>query len=511
MESIVKDSPAYSLRRVLLVLTLMVGMGCAGAPKHEMRGMWVATVYGIDWPSTSGASAAAAAAQKRELIGLMDVAKNSGMNAILLQVRPMGDAFYKSSLEPWSSYLTGGRGTAPAAGWDPLAFAVKEAHARGLELHAWVNPFRLSTSTNVPNTSADRRAVEKGWVLSHRTAKKGVHILDPGNAEARQHIVEVCREIISKYDVDGMVFDDYFYPEKFPIPEDEDAEEVSDLRRANVNQAIKQVYAMIQKEKPWVRFGVAPAGVAGGNGRASSRHGLPTPSVGNDWMYDDIFCDPLQWLADGSVDYISPQVYWPMDHATNPFEPLAVWWSKVASHFGRHLFISQNVPSLPAGEGQWREQCEEVKVGRVAAARHGIPPGQIFYSAAHITGKKSKGLGAALVAGEYATPSLMPVMTWKMAPAMEKVRSLARHDNSLAWFDRGSGRYVVYAIPDDLSPIDALATNGVNFDAQYILGVTYTNRFELPLRVLRGHWFAVAPYDRYGNEGDATTLNAPAF
>lgn len=536
---------AVRIRWAVLLIALLLTGGMpdsiGASPKHEMRGLWVATVYGIDWPSTSGATQAAAEAQKKELLALLDLARLSGFNSVLLQVRPMSDALYKSSLEPWSAYLTGSRGVPPVKGWDPLEFAVKECHARGLELHAWVNPFRFSSSANLPSTPADRRAIDKGWVLSHlksvtvparasgrskgkkgksgkrrqaprkQTKVTGVSILDPGNPEARHHIVEVCREIIKNYDVDGLVFDDYFYPEKFPVPDNLDPQEEGDRRRANVARAIADVYGMIQSEKPWVRFGVAPAGVAGGNGKACAEHGLEPPSVGNDWMYDDIYCDPLRWLADGTVDYVSPQIYWPMDHPTNPFEPLASWWAGVARHFGRHLFVSQNVPSLPAGDAAWKEQRAEVAVNRLSSRKTQILSGQIFYSAAHLTGKKAKGLARELAMNEYSLPALMPSMTWKEAPAAEKVRNLVRNDKALSWFDRGNGRYVCYAIPMDVGPIDALAEDGANFDSRYIVGISYTNHFELPMRVLKGYWYAVAPYDRYGNEGEAATLNAPAL
>lgn len=523
--------------RVLALYSMIPGLAVdlSASPKHEMRGLWVATVYGIDWPSVSGSTKAVADAQRRELVALLDMAAMSGFNAVLFQVRPMADALYKSSLEPWSAYLTGSRGTPPAAGWDPLEFAVKEAHARGLELHAWVNPFRFSTSANMPGTPSDRRAIENNWVLTNmktstvtvptgkarkgrktrkhkKTIVKGVAILDPGNPDARRHIVAVCREIVTKYDVDGLVFDDYFYPEKFPVPEGVDPMEEGDRRRANVNTAIAEVYAMVQSEKPWVRFGVAPAGVAGGNGRATAEHdGLEPPPVGNDWMYDDIYCDPLRWLADGTVDYVSPQIYWPMNHSTNPFEPLAQWWAVVARHFSRHMFVSQNVPSLPAGAAAWQEQREEVVANRLASRREGVPPGQIFYSAAHLTGKKASGLAGELARSEYSSKALMPSMTWKSAPKPGKVKNLVRNDNSLSWFDRGRGRYVCYAIPMGVGPIDALADNGVNFDSRYIVGVAYDNHFELPMSVLKGYWYAVAPYDRYGNEGEAVTLNAPGF
>lgn len=523
---------------MMVLAALLCGTTKGGAsPKHEMRGLWVATVYGIDWPSASGSTPAVAEAQKKELASIIDMAASSGFNSLFFQVRPMADALYRSSLEPWSAYLTGCRGTAPAKGWDPLEFAVSECHARGIELHAWVNPFRFSTSASLPSTPADRRAIENEWVLSQiktvsapapktkkkkgrkgknkaaarKTTVKGVSILDPGNPEARKHIVEVCREIVRNYDVDGLVFDDYFYPEKFPVPEGVDPEEEGNRRRANVAAAIAEVYGMIQEEKPWVRFGVAPAGVAGGNGRATAEHGLEPPSVGNDWMYDDIYCDPLRWLADGTVDYVSPQIYWPMNHATNPFGPLVEWWAGVAGHFGRHLFVSQNVSSLPAGDAAWKEQRAEVSVDRDVSRKAGIPAGQVLYSAAHLTGKKARGLDRELAMNEYAAPALMPPMTWKKAPVAEKVRNLSRKDKSLSWFDRGSGRYVCYAIPVDVGPIDALAGDGPNFDGKYIVGVTYGNTFELPMSVLKGYWYAVAPYDRYGNEGEAVTLNAPAL
>lgn len=528
-------------RKLLVTLAVVLGLAgsqmVSGAPKHEMRGLWVATVYGIDWPSVTGATKAAADAQKKELVSLLDMAAGAGFNSVLLQVRPMADALYKSSLEPWSAYLTGSRGVAPADGWDPLAYAVKEAHARGLELHAWVNPFRFSSSANLPSTPADRKAIENDWVLTQlktvtttipagksrkgkkgkntaarkKTTVKGVSILDPGNPDVRRHIVAVCREIVKNYDVDGVVFDDYFYPEKFPVPEGVDPEEEGDRRRANVNQAIAEVYEMIQQEKPWVRFGVAPAGVAGGNGRSAAEHGLEAPSVGHDWMYNDIYCDPLRWMAEGTVDYVSPQVYWPMNHATNPFEPLAQWWAGVSRHFSRDMYISQNVPSLPAGDAAWKEQRTEVGVNRLASLNAGVAPGQIFYSAAHLTGKKARGLADELARHEYADKALMPVMRWKEREKPEKIKNLSRNDNALSWFDRGRGRYVCYAIPNDVGLIDALAEDGGNFDSRYIIGVTYGHRFELPVRVLRGHWYAVAPYTRYGEEGEAVTLNAPGY
>ncbi len=318
------------LRKLLAVGALLAGalpLMYAQAPKHEMRGAWVATVYGIDWPSVQGATPEIAEQQKAELTTLIDTLQTAGLNAIFLQVRPMADAIYASDKEPWSSYLTGRRGTAPADGWDPLAFAVEEAHARGMELHAWVNPLRFAASSaSLPSTPADTRALRNGWILK---SGKSPAVFDPANESAVQHVVDVCRDIIRRYDIDGLVFDDYFYPDRFPRQANEPADRYGELRRHYVNKTVAAVHAMVEKTKPWVRFGVAPAGVAGGNGKATAKYNILPPIVGSDWMYDRIFCDPLAWLNEGTVDYVSPQLYWPSDHETNPYEPLAQWLSLI--------------------------------------------------------------------------------------------------------------------------------------------------------------------------------------
>lgn len=529
------------ISRLVVAAALLLGSitATAIAPKHEMRGLWVATVYGIDWPSRVGSTAADAAAQKKELIALLDMARESGFNSIMLQVRPMGDAFYRSSLEPWSAYLTGARGQAPVTGWDPLKFAVEESHKRGLELHAWVNPFRFSAS-GLPDTSTDRKVISKGWILTNKktvktpTRKKvvkgrkgrkrtitvpgkttvvnGVSIFDPGNPDARAHVVEVCREIVRNYDIDGLIFDDYFYPDKFPVADGLDPEEEGNRRRDNVAVAIREIYEMIQSEKPYVRFGVSPAGVAGGNGKATVPYdGLEPPAVGEDWMYEDIYCDPLRWLADGTVDYVSPQIYWPRDHATNPFEPIASWWAGVARYFKRDMYVSQSVSSLPAGSDAWLEQRAEVNATRSDSRREHTVPGQIFYSAAHFNGKKASGLGAELATHEYRTPALLPAMTWKEAPAQQQARDLVRKNNTLSWYSPQDGRWVCYAIPRDVTPIDALDPASNGFSPEYIMGVSYENHFDIPLRFLKNYWYAVAPYDRYGNEGEPITIGAPKF
>ena len=326
------------------------------SPKREMRAAWMATVWRIDWPgnvvSTTG-KASEIKAQKDGMIRYLDSIKSANMNTVFLQVRSRCDAMYKSSYEPWSTDLVATRGMDP--GYDPLAFAVDEAHKRGIELHAWLNPYRYETTDNQFVGTGDYRTTHPEWLLDYAN---GYAILNPGLPEVKQRITDVVREIVTNYDVDGIVFDDYFYayggtPSDLDLATQQlykpSGMTVNDWRRKNINDMVLSVYNMIQDVKPYVTFGVGPFGIWTTDQTVAAKEGVPLPggiTGGN--MYAEIYCDPVAWLKQGSVDYITPQLYWPTTSTGQDYDVLCPWWSNVALRFGKHFYSSQTLSGLTA-------------------------------------------------------------------------------------------------------------------------------------------------------------------
>ena len=483
------------------VLLAIAALPMSSGVKREVRSVWMATVWALDWPSSTSSTTA----QKNEMIKYLDVLQKNNFNAIYFQVRTMSDAFYKSSYEPWSSYLTGTRGKDP--GWDPLAFVVEECHKRGMECHAWVNPYRFSTGSNW-STAQDQALKSAGMLLAYtKSDGKTTTILNPGLESVRKRIVDVCKEIISNYDVDGLVFDDYFYPEGIPVTSsagDYDLWQKSgasmtfgDWRRNNVNQMVADVYNMVQQQKPYVRFGISPAGAACTSAAVAAKHGIDRCPVASDWQYDGIFSDPVAWLEAGTIDYISPQLYWKTNHKTNPFGPMTKWWSYVAKHFGRHHYASHSISFLNSSNttGDWEEIGKQVQFSRDYTENEA--PGAVFYSAAYVTGKKQSGFGEWLQVNKFQNKALTPAIDWKKSD-LEKVQvsALNKRATVLSWTGVDNVRYSVYAVPESVN----VETLDSNIPAEYLLGVSYKTTYTMPDDKKSGYNYAVCVLDRYGNE-----------
>lgn len=483
------------------VLLAIAALPMSSGVKREVRSVWMATVWALDWPSSTSSTTA----QKNEMVKYLDVLQKNNFNAVYFQVRTMSDAFYKSSYEPWSSYLTGTRGKDP--GWDPLAFVVEECHKRGMECHAWVNPYRFSTGSNW-STAQDQALKSAGMLLAYtKSDGKTTTILNPGLESVRKRIVDVCKEIISNYDVDGLVFDDYFYPEGIPVTSsagDYDLWQKSgasmtfgDWRRNNVNQMVADVYKMVQQQKPYVRFGISPAGAACTSAAVAAKHGIDRCPVASDWQYDGIFSDPVAWLEAGSIDYISPQLYWKTNHKTNPFGPMTKWWSYVAKHFGRHHYASHSISFLNSSNttGDWEEIGKQVQFSRDYTENEA--PGAVFYSAAYVTGKKQSGFGEWLQVNKFQNKVLTPAIDWKKSD-LEKVQvsALSKRATVLSWAGVDNVRYSVYAVPESVN----VETLDSNIPAEYLLGVSYKTTYTMPDDKKSGYNYAVCVLDRYGNE-----------
>lgn len=483
------------------VLLAIAALPMSSGVKREVRSVWMATVWALDWPSSTSSTTA----QKNEMVKYLDVLQKNNFNAIYFQVRTMSDAFYKSSYEPWSSYLTGTRGKDP--GWDPLAFVVEECHKRGMECHAWVNPYRFSTGSNW-STAQDQALKSAGMLLAYtKSDGKTTTILNPGLESVRKRIVDVCKEIISNYDVDGLVFDDYFYPEGIPVTSsagDYDLWQESgasmtfgDWRRNNVNQMVADVYNMVQQQKPYVRFGISPAGAACTSAAVAAKHGIDRCPVASDWQYDGIFSDPVAWLEAGTIDYISPQLYWKTNHKTNPFGPMTKWWSYVAKHFGRHHYASHSISFLNSSNttSDWEEIGKQVQFSRDYTENEA--PGAVFYSAAYVTGKKQSGFGEWLQVNKFQNKALTPAIDWKKSD-LEKVQvsALSKRATVLSWAGVDNVRYSVYAVPESVN----VETLDSNIPAEYLLGVSYKTTYTMPDDKKSGYNYAVCVLDRYGNE-----------
>ena len=500
---------------VLVALLGIAGLAQAETLKREFRSTWLTTVWRIDWPESTTQSKA-----KAQMTEYLDNLQAHNYTGVCFQVRSLADAMYKSSYEPWSAAISGTRGTNP--GWDPLEWVVAECHSRGMECYAWINPFRESSSGTAYTTSYDKEWSNNGWLLSN-----GSYIVfNPGIAEARAHILKVIKEIYTNYAVDGIVFDDYFYPsggteEGSSAPDyaiykaSGTSLSIGDWRRKNVNDFVQEVYDNIQADRPDLRFGISPAGIAGAS---ASTYGLSKPNVtAGDWQYAEIYSDPLAWLNAGSVDFISPQIYWTTTASASPFGPISKWWSMVGDHFGRHFYVSHSISFLASANtsSNWAEVGKQVDLHRQYQATYNADPGSIYYSTKNIDGLNGgvAGLGDYLEQNKYTGKTLVPVITWKEHPTYAAPANFKLSSGTLSWSATAGAasnsiiRYTVYAIPSDVTFEDAQSADGDGIDISYLLGVTYGTSYTLPTDRKTGYYYAVCVYDGYGYESEAALAN----
>ena len=504
-------------------------------PKNEFRSTWISTVWGIDWPTNVGYTSAHATRQKQQMTKILDSLAVNNFNAVCFQVRGMSDAMYKSPYEPWSEFLTGTRGKEPT--WDPLAFVVEECHKRGMECHAWVNPYRFNTSSSKTGAGDVTGYYEKGWLIKNPS---GYSILNPSKEEVQDHIVKICKEITQNYDIDGMLFDDYYYNNAALDKDkaDYDAYKAAggtlgqeDWRRANVHNLMAKLYKMFQETKPWIRFGQAPPGGTFTTKALADKYGIdPCPS-GSENCYNSQYIDIMGWLKAGIIDYISPQVYWAIGFNTADYGKMVPWWGTVANKFGRHLFVSQDISYVSSQEGAgmvtlskeikrepmmltsgscttFGEVEDQVALNRTSSLNGAF--GSIYFSSKSLyaTGEDMPyTLGHNLKRSLYSMRALPPAMTWKTTSNPGKVSNLAYNGTTLSWTamaDAKNKRYTVYAIPNGLDK--------ANFakDLKYMLGFTYGNAYELPEEYRLGYYYAVCVYDRFGNEWDAAIYQSTA-
>lgn len=491
-----------SYKKMFLAVCLFF-IGCITANagrfvKREFRGAWIQCVNGQFLGMTSR--------QMRDnLTYQLDKLKEYGVNAVIFQVRPECDALYKSSLEPWSRFLTGTQGRRPDDDWDPLAWMVKQCHERGMELHAWINPFRAKTKTTNGLAPSHVAIKHPEWVFAY----DGQLILNPGVPEIRDYICKVAADIVARYDIDGLHIDDYFYP--YPvagqvIPDDREYQlnkngisNKGDWRRDNVNVFIKQLYETVHDVKPWVKFGVSPFGIYR-NKKSSPTIGSETNGLQN---YDDLYADVLMWVNNGWVDYCVPQLYWQIGHKAADYGTLIKWWNKYAGK--RHLYIGEDVERTVKSP-----DMKDSRINQMPAKQKlhdelpNIKGTVLWYSRAVVDNVGNYGTMLKNVYWKY--PALMPEMPYIENKAPKKVKSmkvLAVDGGEVLFWTAPKGKdwkkkavkFVVYKFE---------AGEKINIDdPSKIVSITTDEFYKIPngsVRTKGKCHYVVTALDRMGNE-----------
>ena len=407
LNNIVKVSKVNEMKKLIAIViflySCLVGLSQS---RKEFRAVWIATVDNIDWPTKGNFNSDS---QKAEFIRLLDMHQRNGMNAVIAQIRPATDAFYPSPYEPWSEWLTGKQGSPPNPYYDPLQFMIEETHKRGMEFHAWCNPYRAVFNIDKSSISATHiTRLHPEWFLNYGDKK----YFDPGNKEGQQFVVNVIRDVVSRYAVDAIHFDDYFYPYRIAGKEFPDAESYSkynngltkdDWRRSNVDSIIVFLSRAIKEENKFCQFGISPFGIW----RNLEKDPEGSATQAGQTNYDDLYADILLWLKEGWIDYVAPQIYFEIGHPRAAYEILLDWWSKHS--YGKHCYVGLGI--YKAGiNAAWKDKTQ---LPRQIEALRNTPniQGMIFFSSKSFTGNPN-GWSDSLRLNYFKEPATIPEMEW---------------------------------------------------------------------------------------------------
>ena len=482
-------------------------------PKNEFRAVWIATVANIDWPKSN---VDPVEKQKADYLEILDTYKKLNYNAVIVQIRSSGEAFYPTELAPWSRYLTGKEGKAPYPYYDPLEWMITEAHARGFEFHAWLNPYRATMDTKIETLSPNHDFKKHpNWMIKYGEAGKEKFYYDPGLPEVQSHLTKVVEEVVQKYDVDAIHFDDYFYPYKVPGETFNDRAsflkyggglKLEDWRRANVDTLVKQVSRTIKECKPWVQFGISPFGVW--RNKSVDPKGSDTES--GQTNYDDLYADPMTWMEHKWIDYLVPQLYWSMGHPKASYSKLLKWWSEnsknTAIYIGNGTYKINNDT-----DKRWNDPKEIPNQIDLARCYKNVQ-GNAFFSAKWLVNKNQK-VSQLLMNDQYRFPALPhPVPQLKQividSPALDTFEKDSANSKFTFKYPLNSKvRYIMVYRAKRASRIDT------NDPSQIIdkIALNANNDFVL-VHIPNNHEndhasFAFTYVDFYGNESTPTIVN----
>ncbi|MBC8109842.1 MAG: family 10 glycosylhydrolase [Verrucomicrobia bacterium] len=466
-------------------------------PAREFRGVWIATVANVDFPSQKGLKSKV---QKKEFVNILNKQKENGINAVFFQVRPAADAFYKKSREPWSRWLTGEQGKAPKPNYDPLLFMIEQSHRRSMEFHAWFNPYRATFDSVSKIASNHITQTKPEWFLTYN----GKKLFNPGLPQVRDYLTQVILDVVKNYDIDGVHFDDYFYPysvandslrdEKTFRQFNNDFSDRNDWRRNNVNLLIKSLKDSIFAYKPYLKFGVSPFGVW----RNSSQDTLGSDTQAGQTAYDNLYADVRLWLQNGWIDYVIPQVYFSTAHPKVNYTKLTDWWTK--NCFDRHLYIGLGAYKTSRDkDSTWHTGAE---LGRQIAFNrtYNQIQGAVFFSSKTLINNPSH-IADSLRENYFASPALLPIMAWKpkinISPPQKIKVKTSKKGIKLSWKNKNADakNFVVYRTALDsgkkiLIKIVASKKRNKLYDQQILPATTYS--------------YTLTGLDRLQNEGTSS-------